>query len=416
MLPFGNIAFARPGLNLKMQARCITGWDELAALAPEWNALARGVPFRSWEWLGAWWRHYGLAAAPSTRRRLFAVAVRDFHQRLIGLAPWYLEPHPVRGNVVRFLGSGDVCSDYLSILCLPGCEDDVAAALAGWLCSPRHAEQPWDVLALTGVDAADGVTGRFIDELARRGAIVHRQPAVNCWRIPLPRSWNEYLTRVSRSHRKQLRRLERRLLDGGQAKLCTVATPGELDRGLNVVSQLHQRRRLDLGDAGRFADPRFAAFHREVAGQMLRHDRLRLAWIELDGRPIAAEYQLCGSDVIYAYQSGIDPDSLAEQPGRLAMMATLRLAIEQGYRAFDLLRGDEAYKAHWRAEPRPSLDVCVLPPHGPARLRQRAWLAGQQVRVLLRGGRKLAETLLAGHGAGAQRELAHASSEGRPSC
>ncbi|MGH7194409.1 MAG: GNAT family N-acetyltransferase, partial [Candidatus Saccharimonadales bacterium] len=308
-----------------MQARCITRWDELAALAPEWNALARGVPFRSWEWLGAWWRHYGLAADRHSGRRLFALALRDTSHRLVGLAPWYAESHPAHGNLVRFLGSGDVCSDYLSILCLPGCEGVVATTLADWLCSPRrHAEQTWDLLALAGVDAADGVIGRLIDELRLREATIHSQRAVNCWRITLPRSWDEYLALVSKSHRKQLRRLERRLLDNGRTTLCTVATPADLDRGLNIVGQLHQRRRADLGQTGRFADPRFAAFHREVAGQLLRHGRLRLTWIEFDGRPIAAEYQLCSSDVVYAYQSGIDPGMLAEQPGRLAMIATLR--------------------------------------------------------------------------------------------
>ncbi|HEX5443661.1 MAG TPA: GNAT family N-acetyltransferase, partial [Pirellulales bacterium] len=373
-------------------------------------------PFRSWEWLGAWWRHYGLAAGESSGRRLFALAMRDAGQRLIGLAPWYIQPHPVRGDVVRFLGSGDVCSDYLSILCLPGCEDAVATALADWLCSPhQHAEQPWDLLELMGVDAADGVTGRLIDELRRREATVDSQTAVNCWRIRLPNSWDEYLALVSKSHRKQLRRLERRIFESGRATIHTIATPGDLDHGLNIVSGLHQRRRAELGHAGRFADPRFAAFHREVAGQMLRHRRLRLTWIELDGRPVAAEYQLCGSDVIYAYQSGIDPEMLAEQPGRLAMIATLRQAIDEGYRAFDLLRGDEAYKAHWRAEPRPSLDVCIVPPHGPARLRQKVWLAGRQMRSWLREKRRRAESLMAKPNS-RRLELSHASAEGRTTC
>ena len=399
-----------------MQALCITRWDELAALAPEWDALARGVPFRSWEWLGAWWRHYGLAADENPRRRLFALAVRNAERRLIGLAPWYVEPHRAQGSIVRFLGSGDVCSDYLSILCLPGHEEAVAAALAAWLCSPRrHAEQPWDRVELMGVDAADGVTGRLIDELRMRGSTVHCQPAVNCWRLDLPRSWDEYLALVSKSHRKQLRRLERRLFDSGRAKLFTVATPGDLDHGLNIVSHLHQRRRAELGDAGRFADPRFAAFHREVAGQMLRHGRLKLSWIELDGRPIAAEYQLCGSDVVYAYQSGIDPAALDDQPGKLAMLATLRQAIDAGYRAFDLLRGDETYKAHWRARPRPSLDACVFPPSGSTPLRQQAWLAGRQMRGWLREGRKLAESLLTAH-AVRPHGVAHSYPKGGPAC
>jgi hypothetical protein len=66
-------------------------------------------------------------------------------------------------------------------------------------------------------------------------------------------------------------------------------------------------------------------------------------------------------------------------------MATLRPAIADGYRAFDFLRGDEPYKAHWRAQPRPGLEVRVFSRRGGAWLRQRARSAGRQVRDWLRG-------------------------------
>src|SRR5207244_453594 len=94
--------------------------------------------------------------------------------------------------------------------------------------------------------------------------------------------------------------------------------------------------------------------------------RLRLHWLELDGRPVAAEYHIAGEDIVYAYQSGIEPEVLHEEPGHLAAIATLQLAIAQGYRAFDFLRGDEPYKAHWRAQPRP-----------PCRRLQNAWAASR---------------------------------------
>jgi hypothetical protein len=364
-----------------MQVVWITRWDELAGLAPYWNALARGVPFRSWAWLGGWWRHYG-AEEPDDRRRLFALAVYDDGNDLVGLAPWYLETVPNRGEVGRFLGSGDVCSDYLSILCLPGREAAVAQALADWLCSDsrRSGWNVWNALLLGGVDAGDAVTQCFIAQMRERGSLVCSQPGPNCWRIELPANWDEYLSTLSRSHRKQVRRLERRLFASGRAALHMVKCPAELDRGLGILAELHGRRRGGLGDTGVFADDRFAIFHREVAEQLLAEGVLRLSWVELDGSPVAAEYQVAGNHAVYAYQSGIEPAALQNEPGRLAMLATLRRAIEDGYRYFDLLRGDELYKAHWRARPRNSIEVGILAGRSGDWLRNRAKVAGWQLR------------------------------------
>jgi CelD/BcsL family acetyltransferase involved in cellulose biosynthesis len=381
--------------DLKMRVSRISEYDQLADLASEWNVLARGVPFRTWNWMATWWRHYGSPRpAAAARRELFVLAVHDAAGALAGLAPWYRQVRAGRVGTVRFLGSGHACSDYLSVLCRPGCETEVAADLAEWLTEHHHSsanyDQSWDRLEMTGVDAGDKTVNELVAKLAERGSVVHRRSAPHCWRLWLPNDWEAYLARLSKSHRKQLRRFQRRLFDSGRAELRQVADEGDLARGLSILTDLHQRRRRGLGEPGCFAQPDFANFHRVVAVQLLRAGSLRLSWLELDGRPIAAEYQLSGDGVIYAYQSGIDPDALADEPGRLATMATLRAAIDGGYRAYDLLRGNEAYKAHWRAEPRPSLDLRVLPGTPADRLRRGVWMAGDNVRAWLKSGWRLA--------------------------
>ena len=59
------------------------------------------------------------------------------------------------------------------------------------------------------------------------------------------------------------------------------------------------------------------------------------------------------------------------------MVTNLKSAIAQGYREFDFLRGDEDYKLHWGADPRPSLQIRIVPPHAIARTRHRLWLTGE---------------------------------------
>ena len=163
----------------------------------------------------------------------------------------------------------------------------------------------------------------FSSAVAERGKLVYRRERPSCWRVLLPASWDEYLSRLSKSHRKQIRRLQRNYFDTGRARACVAQTPDELQRGLDFLIRLHQRRRESLGQRGSFASESFARFHRQTAPRLLAAGRLRLAWLEVDGRTVAAEYQVLGNDVVYAYQSGIEPISLEHEPGRLITIATL---------------------------------------------------------------------------------------------
>jgi len=150
------------------------------------------------------------------------------------------------------------------------------------------------------------------------------------------------------------------------------------------LTDLHQRRRTSLGDRGCFASARFSAFHHDAALPLLRSGQLRLQWLELDGKPVAAEYHLRGPHVVYAYQSGIDPNALEEEPGVLITLACIKRAIDEGVKFFDFLRGDEPYKAHWRAEPLAMEDIRIVPSNPSARLRHGLWLAGDSVRSWLK--------------------------------
>jgi CelD/BcsL family acetyltransferase involved in cellulose biosynthesis len=368
-----------------MEVRRISTSEQLQALAPHWNRLARGVPFRSWQWLGTWWQHYGGPnAGQNSELELFTLCVYD-QGELIAIAPWYVQMVALHGRVVQFLGSGEVCSDYASVLCKTGWEDKAAKALAQWLvddkvAAPDSSIHDWDQFAFTGIDAGDVMMQCLVNELSARGALTYCRPGDSCWRIMLPETWEEYLAMLSRSHRKELMACRRALFDTGRAVLYTAGSEDEVEQGWRVLIELHEQRRQSLGEVGCFSRSRFAAFHRQAINNLFRNNQLRLHWLELDGRPVAAEYHLVSEGVIYAYQSGIDVETLRHGPGRLAMMAILREALGEGYRWFDLLRGDEPYKAHWRAQPRPTVQIGVLPGRGADRLRYGMWVAGDSMK------------------------------------
>jgi CelD/BcsL family acetyltransferase involved in cellulose biosynthesis len=361
-----------------------TTMEELIPFAGDWDRLSAGVPFRSWAWMSTWWRHYG--QDPRGRREansLYVLGVFDSAGRLVGIAPWYLERSILWGRTLKFLGTGEVCSEYLTVLADPSAEDRVTEALAQWLtdaarapkgCSP--AADRWDRLELTSVDANDSAIRRLTEALRTRGNLVHQRPGPCCWRIDLPESWDQYLAMLSRNGRSQLRKTERRLVQTGRAVFHLVEREADLPRGIEILIDLHQRRRRTLGEPGCFASPRFTAFHREVMPKLLRARRLHLFWLELDGTPLVAEYFLLGGDTTYSYQSGLDPNRLKDCPGWLGNIAGVKHAVARGHRAFDFLRGDEPYKADFAAQPRHMVETRVAAARLGARLRWNLWLLG----------------------------------------
>jgi CelD/BcsL family acetyltransferase involved in cellulose biosynthesis len=394
-----------------MHIHLLKSLDELAPYADAWDRLAAEVPFRSWTWLSHWWRCYGPAGdcpdfreekmglSPLRKSRwksnpssqLAVLAVFDQSDRLVGLAPWYLDCSVASGRVLRMLGTGEVCSDYLSLLCQRGMEGSVIESIADFLLEgPADKPDdglPWDLILLDGVDFEDQAVNSLAAHLSGHGCRVHRRQGLNCWRLDLPASWEEYLKTLSRSYRRQIRRLEDDYFQTGRAILHGIERIDDLPWALDLLIDMHQRRRQSLGDSGSFASPRFTAFIRGVLPELMRQGRLQFHWLELDGRPVALEYHFTGGGVLYAYQAGVEPDAMEFQPGKLLNLATIRRAIEQGYRVFDFLRGDEPYKAHFRAAPRPSLELRIVPNRAFARLRLNLWLAGSRVKQWIKAGK-----------------------------
>ena len=193
---------------------------------------------------------------------------------------------------------------------------------------------------------------------------------------------------LSKPHRNRLRRADKLYFQSGKVRSHQVRTTEEFNAFFRILIKLHQGRWQRRGLPGAFASPNFQAFHREIAAKLLADGRATLTWFEMDGSPLAAEYRLHGENVMYAYQCGIDPDRLPIKPGELANMAAVKNAIERGQNAYDFLRGDEPYKARWRAQPQAMLSVRVIPRHTSARLRHGAWVAGQNVKQWIKSGLK----------------------------
>lgn len=347
-----------------MAVELLDSVSSLQAIAPAWNAMAADCPMRGHTWLEAWWRHYRPCG------ELLVLAVRDDAGELLGVAPWRMESTTHRGRAIRWLGDGEVCSDHLSVLVRdPTTMQQVASELADFL-SDEFTE--WELLRLDDCDAEDPALDALTRALAERDSSVRQTEAGACWVIDLPGDWEAFLAMQSKSHRKQIRRTERRSDSDNPPVWRPVQNGTELETAWPVFVDLHQRRRQSLGEPGCFSSPQFTSFHREIASRFLETRQLRLSLLELDGRPAAADYQFAGTETTFAYQGGLDPHRLDEEPGRLSLITLIKAAIAEGKTHLDLLRGDEPYKPHWRAQPHATQHIRVVPPRRAAVVRAEA--------------------------------------------
>ena len=366
--------------------RCST-IDQWEALRSGWNSLTRGNPFASWEWLSNWWRYYGKG------REILVLAIHDAQQKLIGATPWYVESCAAQGRVIRTLGSGEVCSEYLSVLCMPENEDTVTKAVANWLITggeKRSADSfDWDLLFLECVPVTDTALAKLVANLVAADCSFVRRANACCWSIDLPTSWEKYLSTLSKSHRKQIHRAIREEVNTGRAQLKIIQTPAELRDGMDALMELHFRRWQSLRREGSLTRERFAGFLRDVAPSLLQRQVLQLSLLTLDGRCAAVDFHLVDREKVYVYQGGIEPELAKHSPGRLLTSLLIRQAIESGKQQFDFLRGDEPYKLHFRATPTATNDLYVVPRFLSSQIRHGVWLAGSMMRSLVRTGMSL---------------------------
>lgn len=360
----------------QLQTTRINSPCDLAPHLDAWRELASGTPMRTPEWLLGWWANF---AAPDDELSVLLLSAPG--DLIVGVAPLYLQGSG-GSRTLRILGAANNCTHHSAWLCATGWETQVGISVARFLlnCRPE-----WKRVLLEAIDADAVAILATVNYLAENDCLLHRRPINSCWKIALPATWDDYLAGLSRSLRKRCKKLQREFFDSGQIQVRQAQSEEDLREGLRILLNLHGSR---WGDAknplGVFTDQRFRNFHETVARELLDRQQLRLAWLECAGRPLAVEYQFFDANTVYAYQAGIDLAMDEYSPGKLTMMAAIQFAIARGCSCFDLLGGDEPYKANWRAVPISCHDLRIWPKRGRGAVEWGLWTAYMQVIQLLK--------------------------------
>lgn len=322
-----------------------------AALRAEWNGLLiesdANTVFLTWEWLYTWWRHYG------TGQGLFIIVARE-NGRLIGIAPLYLGEAKMWWNTpiqqLRFLGSGEVCSDYLDFIAIKNRHVEVRECLLRFLL--REAREFWHVALFDDVPQGSSLLQVVRQRLSNQPFSTALERFTTCPYLALPSSWDDVLTSVSKQFRKEVRRVRRQLEEIGRVRFEVISDVSKLDDALDNFVRLHQKRWTLKGLPGSFASPRFSAFHRDVAHVLHGCGWLYLALLSVDGAVVAARYGFAYNGTIFAYQGGYDPDWSPQQVGLAVQSYCIEDEIGKRFAEHNFLRGTNPLKFRWTDQTR----------------------------------------------------------------
>ncbi|MBB3442392.1 GNAT family N-acetyltransferase [Rhizobium sp. BK379] len=330
----------------------VAGFD---AVRDNWDQVYRDDPdaqhFLSWTWLKDFLAHRG---------RWFVLALRERQRdaRYVAFLPLRLLTKLDEQSGLFYdeiVMGGNYSADYTGLLVMPGYEQKAIDGFAAYL-----KQQNWTHLRLEHFSGPAERREKMITALQgplvmfRDNAPTSKDNIDNtiCPVVFLPESWDDYLEqKMSSQTRQKLRRFLRKL-DGDEGYRITMATPDTIDRDLGILFDFWRTRWTERKGAER--TERLINSTREMLMDCFRSGTLDVPVFWFGEQPLGVLANIIDrpKKTILFYITGRDENWRTPSPGLVLHGYCIRRAIEDGFRFYDFLRGNEAYKYAFGADER----------------------------------------------------------------
>ncbi len=327
----------------------ITSAHALASLQPEWRLLASshgaGLPFMTWEWHDAWWRHFRENRI-RVRVSPYVLAFRASGD-LVAVAPMMITRRPVLGlRILDFFGAGPHITELRGVLCDPHFEAQVHRAL---LSHVAGCARDWDWVCWRGM--REGSPAERVLAASPDLRIIDEIPD---YVLPLAASWDEFKATRSRNLKESLRKCYNSLRRDGHVFALEVATtPGEVAVALQQLFRLH-RARAERQDTVRhvdvFASPAARRFLVDVSRQLAERNGIRIFQLRVGREVVAARIGFTMGTSMYLYYSGYDPRWSRYSVMTTTVAEAIKYAIGAGFQSVNLSIGTDVSKTRWGPE------------------------------------------------------------------
>ena len=306
-------------------------------LACEWDRLCdllRSPPWLRPAWTTAWWQAFGAG-----RGRLTLMWVRR-GDRLVGVAPM-MERGRLLASPTNYHSPG---YGFVAL-------DQAAAAELATAALQRSRATTWSFL-----DQGDPTQQALLGAASRRRLSVTRilehPPYVNT-----VGAWADYEARQDAKLLRDLRRRERRLAEEGTLDLSIETGPEDLEANLEDCFRTEAASWKGAQGTAMASQPATRRFYSEIARFTHSRGELMLAFLRLDGQPIATQLNLCSGNTVTVLKLGHDEAYSRFAPGKLLVRHVLQHCFAAPTTCYDFSGHSNAYKMEWADDTRPLLET-----------------------------------------------------------
>jgi CelD/BcsL family acetyltransferase involved in cellulose biosynthesis len=303
-----------------------------------WNALVEesigDTPFSRYEYLSEWWKTLGGGEWQDVE--LVLVSARE-NDQLIGIAPLFMAEHEGQ-RALLLVGSIEI-SDYLDLIVRP---EDHARFLAGLLdFLGSSLADKWTAIDWYNLLDSSPTLAALKVESEKRGWTHHEEIYRPTPRIPLNGSFDEYLSRVEKKQRHEIRRKMRRAAESDQNVRFHV-----IDSSADIESEMTSFFDLMVQDPNKeqFLHPEMREQMSVTIRNAFERGYLWLAFLEVNGSKAAASLNFDYKNKLWGYNSGVGREHMELSPGWVLLAHVIQWCCENGRYEFDFMRGDEEYK------------------------------------------------------------------------
>jgi len=352
--------------NRRLVIKKVRTNEEFISLREQWNMLLKESKtnsyFLTWEWLWSWWDAYN----DDTSQLYILTVLLDGN--LIGIAPFYVNNScnigPLNVRRLMFLGTRKDAaqSEYMDIIL----KDEYAQEIIAEIMLCLSNDNSFDDISLEKINESSQLVSILRKLGEDVGYLFHIQERLESPFIKLPATYEDFIQNVSPRIRHTIRNNHKKI----QKKYASVTyrrteNESELEFDLPELERLHQLRWQSRKLPGSFSRSNYKTFHNSIMREMIKKGNLELWFLSVEGKAIAALYNINYNNRIYNYQAGTDIGfDPAIAPGVLLHNHCVSEAIGMGLREYDFLAMGkrDAYKKNWTTLSNYLVDIYMVRP------------------------------------------------------